>query len=65
MHLLDKATLLLFYVSAITLSDAIQAASNLKEELKSSKYFVDVLLESEPDEQLSNEQEVLHIATSV
>lgn len=61
-HGQGKSTIAL--CSAIALADAIQAASNLKQELKSSKCFVDALLASEPDEQLSNEYVVLYNAAS-
>ncbi|KAH1168996.1 hypothetical protein KIL84_013586 [Mauremys mutica] len=52
-HGLGKSAIVL--CSTITLPDAIQDASNLKQELKLSKCLMDGLLASNPGEQLSNE----------
>ncbi|XP_039367809.1 uncharacterized protein LOC120389357 [Mauremys reevesii] len=62
-HGQGKSTVVL--CSAITLADAIQASSNLKQALKSANWFLDGLPASEPDDRLSNEQVVLYNAASI
>ncbi|XP_043362068.1 uncharacterized protein LOC122458284 isoform X4 [Dermochelys coriacea] len=62
-HGQGKSTIVL--CSTITLADAIQASSNLKQALKSSKCFLDGLPVSEADHRLSNEQVVLYNAASI
>ncbi|XP_029768566.1 uncharacterized protein LOC112109007 [Terrapene carolina triunguis] len=62
-HGQGKSTIIL--CSAITLADAIQASSNPKQALKSSKCFLDGLPASEPGDQLSNAQVVLYNAASI
>ncbi|KAG6932509.1 hypothetical protein G0U57_021366 [Chelydra serpentina] len=62
-HRQGKSTIVL--CSALTLADAIQTSSQLKQALKSSKCFLDGLPASEPDDRLSNEQVVLYNAASI